>query len=635
MLGEILNTASVSSGTTDPNPANNSDQESTHIDAGADLSLAKIDDPDPVTAGEYLTYTLTVVNSGPSDAQDVSVIDVLPGQVTFISGTPGCSEAGGFVTCALGTVAAGGQDQAQILVIVSPGAAGTIVNEAEVTSGTSDPDPGDNDAMAETAVDLEADVQVRKFDDPDPAIAGDLLTYTVLVANAGPSDAYAVQVIDSLPEEVTLVSAEPSQGTCAQASCDLGALAASGTATVTLVVQVDPGILGVLTNTVGLTTTTPDPTPGDHAAQTETTIVAFADLALNKGAEPDSVIAGDLLTYTLVITNHGPSDAVDSIIFDTLPDQVTFVSASPGCSEASGLVTCTLGTVVAGEARLIEIIVFVSSSANGIIENQAQVFSETSDPNLENNQAVRITTIITQADLSLGILDNPDPVLPGSLLTYTLVITNNGPSDANQTLLTDTLPAQVDWVSTTPSQGDCALFDSQVLCILDGIPAAGQVQVTIVVLVNSVAQGSLTNQAEVQSAVDDPQPDNNLSVEITSIQPSDEEPPTLIWIAPVGDGQFYQVYGQVVRLEVDAQDNIGIERVYFYRWDPVNEQFIAIGTVFSAPYIWDFDTSVLVPGWNEILAKAYDLAGNETPGNQSYIWLIRLVQIYLPIVGRD
>jgi uncharacterized repeat protein (TIGR01451 family) len=115
-----------------------------------DLTITKTGSPDPVVVDQNITYTITVNNAGPSDAQNVVVTDTLPSGVTFVS-TSGCAEdPNGVPTCNLGTITAGGSKQYTVTVKTST--TGTITNNVSVSSSTTDPTPGNNTASAETTV---------------------------------------------------------------------------------------------------------------------------------------------------------------------------------------------------------------------------------------------------------------------------------------------------------------------------------------------------------------------------------------------------------------------------------------------------------------------------------------------------
>ena len=120
--------------------------------AEADISLAQTDSPDPVLVGREVTYTIDVANSGPASI-DVSVRDVLPAGVTFVSATPSqgtCSESAGEVDCDLGEMADGGT--ATVIIVITTLTAGVKINTATVYLGGRDPDIGDNTASEETTV---------------------------------------------------------------------------------------------------------------------------------------------------------------------------------------------------------------------------------------------------------------------------------------------------------------------------------------------------------------------------------------------------------------------------------------------------------------------------------------------------
>jgi len=119
----------------------------------ADLSLTKADPPGRVPTGRDFTYTLTVTNNGPDDAQSVLVTDTLPSSVSFVSATPSqgsCGESGGTVTCTLGTMGSGAISTVD--VVVTPNAVGTITNTASVSSLISDPNLTNNTDSEDTAV---------------------------------------------------------------------------------------------------------------------------------------------------------------------------------------------------------------------------------------------------------------------------------------------------------------------------------------------------------------------------------------------------------------------------------------------------------------------------------------------------
>ena len=311
--GVITNNVSVSAMETDPVAGNDSASEMTTVTAVADLVVTKTDSVDPVIAGNNLTYTVTVTNNGPSDAQDVVVTDTLPAGVTVVS-TSGCAEdPSGVATCMLGTIAASSSDQYTITVTVDSDTTGGLTNTAAVASSTTLTSTGDDSVMETTTVSTSSDLVVTKTDSVDPVIAGNDLTYTVTVTNNGPSDAQDVVVTDTLPAGVTLVStsgcAEDPSGV---ATCTLGTIAASSSDQYTITVTVDSATTGVLTNTAAVASSTTLTSTGDDSVMETTTVSTSADLVSTKTDSVDPVIAGNDLTYTITVTNNGPSDAHSS-----------------------------------------------------------------------------------------------------------------------------------------------------------------------------------------------------------------------------------------------------------------------------------------------------------------------------------
>lgn len=295
--------------------------------AVSDMSITKTDSPDPVTAGNNITWTITVANAGPDAATNAAWSDTLPAGTTFVS----LSAAGGW-TCttpavgAAGTVSCSNASLAvgsavfTLTAAVSPTlvAGSTVSNTATVTSGSGDSNSGNNSATATTAVNASADLQITKTATPNPVVAGSNLSYAIAVNNAGPSNAAAVAMSDTLPAGTTFVSLSapggwtcttPAVGSNGTVSCNIASLA-MGSASFTLVVKVEASVTSgtVLSNTATATSTTPDPTTPVTATATATALAP--GLAPVFTVLPTVVAPGQTFTgLTLECRNTGGADA--------------------------------------------------------------------------------------------------------------------------------------------------------------------------------------------------------------------------------------------------------------------------------------------------------------------------------------
>jgi uncharacterized repeat protein (TIGR01451 family) len=127
------------------------------------------------------------------------------------------------------------------------------------------------------------------------------------------------------------------------------------------------------------------------------------------------------------------------------------------------------------------------------------------------------------ADLSLDKTDSPDPVGVKQALTYTLTVTNGGPSDATEVTVQDELPPNVLFVSATSTQGTCTQAGGVVTCSLGSMASGGSATVTI--KVRPTARGTISNSAEVSAAEADPAPANNADTETTTVNGGTKPPP--------------------------------------------------------------------------------------------------------------
>ena len=370
----------------------------------------------------------------------------------------------------------------------------------------------------------QADLSVVKTASPNPAVAGNQLTYTFTTTNNGPSGDTGVTLSDPLPANVQYVSSTTSQGTVANnngtVSVQLGSLAAGAVATTSIVTTVNPGATGSIANTVTVTGNVPDPNLSNNTSTVTTQVGQSVDLALVKTASPNPVKAGQQLTYTLTTTNDGPSNATGVSIVDTLPTGTYYSSAHGQISATITGQTLTLnvGNLAANASSTITVVVVVASTTTGTITNTATVSGNQTDPNLANNTASVSTQIdvpvvqVAYTDLKIVKTATPNPVTVGSDLTYTLTVTNNSLTNATDVLIDDTLPTGFGYM-TASGQIAATISGNTLKFFLGTLAPFATDTITVTGLVTSAAASMITNTATVSAD----QPESNPADTISSV----------------------------------------------------------------------------------------------------------------------
>ena len=390
-------------------------------------------------------------------------------------------------------------------------------------------------------------MSITKTDGLTSVVAGNQLTYTITAANAGPSDAVGAMIADTIPIELVSLNLVSCTPVGVGAACDpsltpgpLGSnnfnatvdVSAGGSVAYQISGTVDPSATGVISNTAmvtppaGATETNPG---NESATDSDTVITKEADLSITKTG-PATATAGGMLTYTVTVTNNGPSDASNVVVTDNLPVPsaggfLTFRPApdsSVECIEGGGVITCSLAGLPAAagsNTKDFTLAFDVSADAMGTIDNSASVAADEPDPVAGNNAApAPQVTIAKEADLRIEKTDSPASVVAGQdSITYTITVTNDGPSDATNVTVSDTIPASLSLVSATPSQGGPCVGDPAVSCPLGTIASGSNATVTIVANVAASAAGIITNTATVSSDVTDPDTNDNMVMEGTTV----------------------------------------------------------------------------------------------------------------------
>jgi len=192
---------------------------------------------------------------------------------------------------------------------------------------------------------------------------------------------------------------------------------------------------------------------------------ASADLSVTLTDSPDPAQPGDSLTYTATLLNNGPSTATQFEFTLILPDGFTGVSIDPGypiCSFNGGpsRVICFWmeDEILSGESKQILIVGTIDEGGTAPLLAEATVTGYgPPDPNASNNTAAASTGFpeFDNADIAVSATAYPDPVSPGANLTYTVTVSNEGPTWSEGVFLFHDLPPETTFVSSVPGEPDC------------------------------------------------------------------------------------------------------------------------------------------------------------------------------------
>jgi len=480
------------------------------------LTIDKSADKGPyVEGGDSLTYTIKVKNTGTSPAHDIVVNDAPDVELKDVTLVTGAS---------YNTKAWSAGDRTMKWVIPGPIAVGdtvtltytakvkdaatlhstdTIVNTAAiekyfgVPALTRETDgftyrtyTGPDDTVTlNVAV---PNLTIVKTPDNGAATAGSPSSFTIKVTNTDThATAHNVVVDDTLQTGLSYTAhtatASPATGFSETGASGqdihwkIATLAPGASVTITVPVGVDANVAdnAHLTNTA---TTHADDAPDPKSDEGSLNVTAKTDLAVTKSSPAGDVLAGGNVTYTMVTTNNGPSDAKASKLVDTLPSYLTFVSLDDpaNCAVVAQVITCEYGTLTPGATRTLHVTAKVDPTRTAPIRNDVDVSTTTTETNPSNNHDHADNPIRPVADVSIVKTADHTNYNGGDLVTYTLVAHNDGPSSAANVTVDDDIPSDLDFVSVTPGSPTCTVVAAHVHCDLGTLAPDASRTVTIV-----------------------------------------------------------------------------------------------------------------------------------------------------------
>ena len=325
------------------------------------MTLTKSDGVATAAPGQALTYTITATNNAPAAgggaANNVVVADTIPAGFTYTGcsiptptqGTWTCSQAAGVVTFTqTGWINRGAAAVLRVTGTVNQGVTGSITNTARInyTDGLGNAFPQVTATDVDT-ITASSNLSITKTDSTDPENPGQSFVYTLTANNAGPSDATNVVVSDTVPSQYTVTGVTSPSGMCGNVgnavTCTRPAFpsgAAAWVITVNVTVNAaTPG--GTYANTATVSATEADPTPANNTVNQNNTVRNTADLAVTKTDGIATVNVGGSTTYTITLTNNGPTVVPAGVIVsDTIPVNTVGSEAEADCAITAGVFRC-------------------------------------------------------------------------------------------------------------------------------------------------------------------------------------------------------------------------------------------------------------------------------------------------------
>ena len=483
---------------------------------GANVRVVKTG-PASAPVGTQVSYTITYVNDGPAQADNVVVRDTWTSGLSYVSANPApAGLVGSTLTWIVGSMAPGAQGTITVVFNVDANAPASGTNQAQITTTTVNNPPGDDTSTVTTQF-PRPNVWTQKTA-PTTATVGDQFSYTLAYGNNGGSNANNVTLLDTLPVGLSFVSANPAPSSVSgqNITWNIGTLTSGQQGSISVVVQSTTAATNgaVVVNTAQISTPTPGDNPGDNTSTTSTTLQR-ADVRVTKSSPTTfPVVSGQQVTYYLDYANAGPAAAVGVTLVDSVPAQITGVawSCTSGCSTSGtgNSISINLGTLAAGATGRITVTGTAQTSTNREdFTNTATISTTTPETDTTNNQS-SVPGAVWTNDVQIIKLAQAQ-VTAGDTLNATLSYRNNGPAPAMNISVVDTLPTGITFVSASPAPSSVS---GQTLTWNIGTLAdaqSGQITLVLQSDANTANNTTVVNQSQISIPTSDRDTTNNRS----------------------------------------------------------------------------------------------------------------------------
>lgn len=501
--GTFINEASVSGNEYDWDLKNNNDSAGINVNPSADLAVKiLVNDTNP-KFNSLVKWTLRVTNNGPDEATGVVVCDLLSKDLIYLSSTGNYDVKSGLWN--IETLESGKSVSIDIVTLVNK--TGKIANDASVSGKEYDWNLSNNYDNKFIAVDVCADLAIKKLvNDTNPKF-NSLVEWTLRVTNNGPDTATGVVVCDILPEG--LISIDKSfNGTW-----NVGKLLNNQTKELTIICLVNK--TGKLVNIADIAGNEYDCNLTNNIVNKSIEVAQSADLFVKKYVNNTSPDFGEIIKWSVVVSNNGPDIATNVQVNDLLDDGLIFVKSSS--TKGNYDVKSGIWTIDSLAPETDETLnIYCKVNKIGKILNFGSVNSTQYDWNESNNHDNESVNAVKIADLSvIKLINNSNPNY-NDLIKWTIIVSNNGPNMATGVIVNDLLPKSVEYISSYLSKG----FYNPVNGIWDvgNLNAGEKLQLNIVSKI--VKTGDITNVVNVKGNEKDSNLTNNHFEKSVHVKPA-------------------------------------------------------------------------------------------------------------------
>lgn len=501
--GTFINEASVSGNEYDWDLKNNNDSAGINVNPSADLAVEiLVNDTNP-KFNSLVKWTLRVTNNGPDEATGVVVCDLLSKDLIYLSSTGNYDVKSGLWN--IETLESGKSVSIDIVTLVNK--TGKIANDASVSGKEYDWNLSNNYDNKSIAVDVCADLVIKKLvNDTNPKF-NSLVEWTLRVTNNGPDTATGVVVCDILPEG--LISIDKSfNGTW-----NVGKLLNNQTKELTIICLVNK--TGKLVNIADIAGNEYDCNLTNNIVNKSIEVAQSADLFVKKYVNNTSPDFGEIIKWSVVVSNNGPDIATNVQVNDLLDDGLIFVKSSS--TKGNYDVKSGIWTIDSLAPETDETLnIYCKVNKIGKILNFVSVNSTQYDWNESNNHDNESVNAVKIADLSvIKLINNSNPNY-NDLIKWTIIVSNNGPNMATGVIVNDLLPKSVEYISSYLSKG----FYNPVNGIWDvgNLNAGEKLQLNIVSKI--VKTGDITNVVNVKGNEKDSNLTNNHFEKSVHVKPA-------------------------------------------------------------------------------------------------------------------